>query len=324
MPGSHCSAPLPGGSVLRRFDPAAKKDLAAAVRQRLLNQARAQGRPFGEVLQYFAMERLLYRLSRSPFAQGFILKGALMLLVWEAPVSRPTMDIDLLGSLDNSVSTVEETFRVICRQEVEPDGLVWLADEIGSQEILEGASYRGVRLRLRALLGSARVTVQVDIGFGDPVVPEPVQVQVPTHLGFPPPVLLGTSRETAIAEKFDAMVRLGTANSRMKDFFDVWLLAERYDFEAETLSGAIAATLEWRGTALATSPVVLDSDFAQRSLGEREWKAFLRRARIDEAPSSFEDVLAIQRRFLGPLVEALLTKRLFQGVWTAPGPWIAR
>jgi len=147
------------------------KNMAASVRQRLLNRARETGRPFSELLQYFAMERFLYRVSKSPHAGAFVLKGALMLAVWDAPAARPTMDIDMLGRLDNSVDSVVGAIQEICRQEVEPDGLLFQSSSVKGEHITEEAEYEGVRIKFHGNLGTARVRIQVDVGFGDVVIP---------------------------------------------------------------------------------------------------------------------------------------------------------
>jgi len=201
------------------------RDIAASVRQRLLNHARETGRPFNELLQYFAMERFLYRLSKSPYVDNFVLKGALMLTVWEAPLSRPTMDIDLLGLIDNSIEDIVAVTKNICTQEVEPDGITFEPSGIEGERITEDADYGGVRVRFRGSLGTAHITMQLDIGFGDMVIPAADSLEYPTILDLPAPKLRGYTKESTIAEKFEAMVKLGILNSRMKDFFDIWLLS---------------------------------------------------------------------------------------------------
>ena len=199
-------------------------NISSSVRQRLLNRARNDRRPFNELLQYFAMERFLYRLSRSPHADRFVLKGALMLNVWRSPEIRPTMDIDLLGRTSNMEDELVAQIRDILSVEVQPDGLVFDSGSIRAERISEGADYEGFRLRFPGALGTARIHMQIDIGFGDVVYPEPEVSELPTMLDFPPPRLLCYSRESSIAEKLEAMVKLGSLNSRMKDFYDIWLL----------------------------------------------------------------------------------------------------
>ncbi|MEN8133802.1 MAG: nucleotidyl transferase AbiEii/AbiGii toxin family protein [Pseudomonadota bacterium] len=249
-------------------------NVAASVRQRLLNKARETGRPFNELLQYFAMERFLYRLSKSVYADRFVLKGALMFTVWQAPVTRPTMDIDLLGITDNSVDAIVAIAREICMHEVENDGLVFEPDSVGGVRIVEDADYGGVRVRFRGTLETARVSMQLDIGFGDVVVPKPELADYPTILNLPVPRLRGYSRESAVAEKFEAMVKLGVLNSRVKDFFDIWLLSRQFDFAGDTLALAIERTFTTRGTTIPGDPVALTEDFAKETSRQTQWQGF--------------------------------------------------
>jgi hypothetical protein len=195
------------------------------VRQRLLNQSRAQNRPFQELLQYFAMERFLYRLAKSPHADRFILKGALLLTAWRAPVSRPTMDIDLAGRTDNRPDHIKAVVSAVCAVIVDPDGIEFNRDSIEVSRIKEDADYEGIRVQFRATLARARVPMQLDIGFGDVVTPGPTEVAYPTMLDFPAPVLRAYPKETVIAEKLEALTALGLLNSRMKDYYDLALLS---------------------------------------------------------------------------------------------------
>ena len=296
-------------------------NIAASVRQRLLNKARETGRPFSELLQYFAMERFLYRLSKSDHAGKFVLKGALMFTAWQAPVTRPTMDIDLLGITDNSVDKIAAIAREVCLQEVEPDGLVFEPDSVGGERIVEDTDYGGVRVRFRGTLGTARVTMQLDIGFGDVVVPEPELADYPTILDLPVPRLRGYSRESAVAEKFEAMVKLGVLNSRVKDFFDIWLLSRQFDFAGETLALAIERTFTTRGTTVTGDPIALTEDFAKESFRQTQWHGFVRKNRLQGTPANFADIVEAIAVFLGPVVRALAASEGFQRSWKAPGPW---
>lgn len=202
------------------------KNLSASVQGRLQNQARATKRPFQELLQYFAMERFPYRLSKTAHRGRFVLKGALMLYVWDAPLARATKDLDFLGRLDNSLENLERVVRDVCTADVEPDGVVFDPATVKTERIKEDADYEGVRVRFVGLLGKARVAMQIDVGFGDVVTPRAETFTYPTLLDFPAPELSGYPRETVVAEKFQAMVYLRTLNS-MKDFYDVFLLANR-------------------------------------------------------------------------------------------------
>lgn len=296
-------------------------DTAASVHQRLLNKARETGRPFNELLQYFAMERFLYRLSESPYARRFILKGALMLTAWHAPVSRPTMDIDLLGQTDNSVEAIASMMRDVCTQPVESDGLAFDPDSIQGQRIVEDADYGGVRIRFTGAMGKARVFMQIDIGFGDVVMPTPEPVDYPALLEFPPPELLGYSRESTIAEKFEAMVKLGLLSSRMKDYYDIWLLSRQFEFSGERLCQAISATFSRRKTALPSGvPVALSAEFAAGPGKQTQWRAFVRRSRLTPE-AELGDVVAALREFLMPPTSAIIAGESFAMVWSSAVGW---
>ena len=298
-------------------------DIAASVRQRLLNKARASGRPFNELLQYFAMERFLYRLSKSVHADKFVLKGALMLTVWQAPETRPTMDIDLLGMTDNSIDAIAAIAQAICAQDVEADGLAFDPGSIEAVRIVEDADYAGVRVRLRGTLGVARIAMQLDIGFGDVVTPEPEAVEYPAMLDFPAPALKGYSRESAVAEKFEAMVKLGVLNSRVKDFFDIWLLSRQFDFDGAILAQAMANTFATRGTQMPAAPVALTAAFANDPAKQVQWQGFVRKSRLHSAPENFAGVVEAISGFLGPVAGSIANGENFHGNWKAPGPWRA-
>lgn len=232
------------------------KNIAASVHQRLLNAARESGRPFNELVQYYALERWLYRLAQSNYRNQFVLKGALMLLVWKLPVTRPTRDIDLLGRVSNDLESVRGVIAAICRIPAEDDGMVFAPETVTTERIAEDADYEGVRAKFNASLGNTRLPMQVDIGFSDIITPEPAAIVYPVVLGHPAPELHAYTRETVIAEKFEAMVKLGELNSRMKDFFDIWMLARTGEFQGSELSRAVERTFHRRGTTLATSRFV--------------------------------------------------------------------
>jgi predicted nucleotidyltransferase component of viral defense system len=298
------------------------KDVALSVRQRLLNQAQATYRPFNELLQYFNLERFLYRLAESPHRQNFVLKGALMLRVWRAPLSRPTMDIDLLGRMKNEPQAVIDVVRELCDQPVSPDGLWFDAESVESEPIAEDAPYTGVRVRLQSRLGTARSLLRVDVGFGDPIVPAAIAAEIPPILDFPAPQLLVYTRASAVAEKFEAMVKRGLLNSRMKDFFDIWLLSRQFTFDGEILSSALRATFAARETPVPPEPVALTSEFAADTSKAAQWRAFLRRSRLDAAPLDLSEVVDAVAEFLKPVAAALAAKRAFRGTWKPPGPWL--
>jgi len=274
------------------------------------------------LLQYFAMERFLYRLSESSYADNFILKGALMLAVWEAPLSRATMDIDLLGRIDNSVEAMIEVTRAICCQKVNLDGISFDENSITGERITEDADYEGVRVRFRGSLGTAQVTMQLDIGFGDVVVPKPELIYYPTILDLEAPQLLGYSIESTIAEKFEAMVKLGVLNSRMKDFFDIWLLLRQFDFRGPRLARAIAKTFSLRGTEITMEPIALTTPFSEDPTKAAQWRGFIRKNRLKNVPQEFDEVVLTIAAFLGPIAKSLAAGEPFNANWSAPGPWL--
>ncbi len=212
------------------------RNIQASVRQRLLNLAINDKRPFGELLQYYIMERFLYRLSKSVHTDHFILKGALMLRAWNSPEFRPTMDIDMLVRSSNEEINIKAQIMEIMELEVEADGISFDPGSIRTEPITENAGYAGLRVRFIGFLGSARVSVQIDIGFGDIVFPDPEIVELPALLDYPAPKLMGYSRESTIAEKFEAIIKLGLLNSRMKDFYDIWLLSRQFSFDRAMLA----------------------------------------------------------------------------------------
>jgi hypothetical protein len=298
------------------------KDIAASVRQRLLDRSRERGEDFQLTLVYYALERLLYRLSRSALGGRFVLKGAMLFSVWSDTPHRATRDLDLLGRGSNDVATLVKEFQQICKTPVEDDGLIFLSESITSEEIRDGEEYEGVRLSFEARLGVARIPIQVDIGFGDVVLPKPVSLKYPTLLDFPAPRLLAYPRETVIAEKFQSMVELGIANSRMKDFFDLFTLARQFEFEGAGLSHAIRGTFERRRTPLPTSPpLCLTAEFFDNRDKQAQWKGFLKRAGLDLKGVTMADVIRFLEAFLVPPTIAASKAEPFEQHWLAGGPW---
>lgn len=298
------------------------KNVPASFRQRLLNRAKSDHRPFNELLQYYAMERFLCRLSLSPHVHRFILKGALMLRAWNSSEFRPTMDIDLLGKTRNEEASIVAQMKDILAVTVPPDGLVFDTNSIQTERITPDADYIGIRIRLKGELDSARITLQIDVGFGDVVFPEPRPCVLPSLFGFPSPRLMGYSRESAIAEKFESMVRHGELNSRMKDFYDVWLLSKHFDFEGALLSEAIRRTFDNRGIPLPDAIVAFTEAFTSGK--QIMWTAFRKRLKQDSVPISFAEVVAVVEDLISPLVSAVVAGRPIPLRWTAPGPWHGR
>lgn len=297
------------------------KNIAVSVHQRLLNKAKESFRPFNELLQYFAIERFIYRLSKSSYADRFILKGALLFSAWCGPASRPTMDIDLLGKIDNRLEVITAAIKDACLMDVVSDGISFNAETVEAVRITEDAEYEGVRVRLHGNLGNARVTLQIDIGFGDVIVPNPSTVLYPAILDFPAPELKGYSMESAIAEKFHAMVKLGVLNSRMKDFYDVWLLSRNFDFKGEVFAEAVEKTFEHRNTPITMNAEIFDPLFGKDRDKNVQWQGFIRKTKLIYAPELFEEIIAVVKLFLEPLAASIVERRAFNSNWTAPGPW---
>lgn len=301
-----------------------QRNLAASVRERLLNRARAEKRPFQELLQYYAMERFLYRLAQSPHAERFVLKGALLLTAWQAPLSRPTMDIDFAGKTSNDLDHIKKLISEICGQEVEEDGLAFVKASITASRIKEDADYEGVRVRFHALLAGARIPLQIDIGFGDVIVPAAVPVDYPTLLEFPKPVLTAYPKESVIAEKLEALTSLGLLNSRMKDYFDIWLLSQLYEFDGTVVVEAIKATFQHRQTAIEPNPAGLSDAFASDPAKEKQWQAFVRRSRFDTAPADLNDAVANVSAFVGPVLTATTNDAAYPANWKPGRGWSQR
>lgn len=297
------------------------KNLHASIHQRLLNAAKQSGRPFNDLVMYYAMERFLYRLSQSPYADQVVLKGGLMLQVWGANATRVTKDIDLLGRLSNDPGDIQEVVADICRVVVDDDALVFDSQTVVTARIAEDADYEGVRVNFTAMFGTMPLRMQIDFGFSDTVTPNPEKIAYPTVLDHPAAELLAYNRETVIAEKLEAMVKLGELNTRMKDFFDVALLASGFAYSGAVLSKAIATTFERRGTGVDAQPVFLSDRFAGLPDKVQQWKAFLKTARVDPAPAEFGEAMAIIRGFVQPVFEALVQDGSFDRQWPAGGPW---
>lgn len=239
--------------------------------------------------------------GRLTHGERFLLKGATLFTVWEGSPHRATRDLDLLGLRRRSLEELVALFREVIATPVEPDGLMF--GEVTAEPIRAAMEAGGIRIVIRAELAGARIPVQVDVGFGDATVPPPVAVEFPTLLNTPKPKLRAYPPETVIAEKLEAMVRLGLANSRMKDFFDIWHLAQTYPFDGELLTGAIHATFTARKTPLPTDPVTaLTSKFSEDPAKRIQWNAFVQQADIAETTPSLSEVVGGIRDFLGPLL----------------------
>ena len=294
------------------------------IRQRLLNLGRERGEDFNLTLTRYGTERLLYRLSQSAHAERFVLKGALLLALWTGRLQRPTRDLDLLAHGDSSQEALTKLFRDICVVAVEADGLTFDPETVRVTEIREDQEYGGQRVRLMATLASARINLQIDIGFGDIITPATDNVQYPSLLGLPTPRLRAYPRETVVAEKLEAMVTLGMANSRMKDFYDVWMMSRELEFDGVTLGRAIRATFQRRRTELRhTVPTAFTDEFAQDPDKGRQWNAFLSRNRLDAGGLGLAQIIQQVRVFLASPMIAAATGQEFAETWPARGRWAA-
>jgi predicted nucleotidyltransferase component of viral defense system len=296
------------------------KDMAASVRSRLLNIARQTGKPFEEVLVLYGLERFLFRLSRSLHKENFILKGGLLLIGLGFPQARPTRDIDLLGTIPGDMDTVSKAIQEIGEIKVN-DGLVYDFTHMNYEVISPDSEYPGVRLKFIAQLGQARIPIQIDIGFGDQVLPTPKEMEFPTLLDMEPPVIKGYSLETIIAEKFEAALDLADLNSRMKDFYDIWGLSRKFSFNGQLLQEAIVATCTRRKTIIGSKGEIFSKNFADRPEKKAQWIAFINKGTTGDVPEDFVTLMSHIRTFLFPIAQASEQGKSFQGSWSEGGPW---
>lgn len=338
------------------------RNLVASVAARLLKIAHEREEEYQLVLMRYGLERLLYRLGCSPYAGQFVVKGALLFSVWAAQAEqadqtaagsasneagsnpivgsalsaqrphrahRATHDLDLLGFGSADLARLEQVFRDLCQLQVasgEDDGLTFQPATVRAAPIREEQEYGGIRVHLLAMLGKARIPLQVDVGFGDVVTPTPAEIAFPTLLpDLPAPHVRVYPRETVVAEKFEAIVRLGLPNTRMKDFYDLWTLANQFAFGGDQLCAALRATFTRRGTALPTEdeePVALTPRFGDDRTKQLQWAAFLRKGHLTADPKpNLPDILAMLQAFLLPPANALVHSGAFHGHWQPGGTW---
>jgi predicted nucleotidyltransferase component of viral defense system len=303
----------------------ARDGLARSVQVRLASHAKTIGVDPNLVLTRYAMERFLYRLSRSSYADRFVLKGALLLLVWLGETIRPTRDADLLGFGDLSDDNLMQIFVEVCMVEVEQDGMTYFGNSVHLAPIRPEDAYGGRRITLQGGLGAARLRVQVDIGIGDVVTPAPTWLEYPSLLDLPRPRLRAYPPETAIAEKLHAMVVLGSRNSRMRDFFDIDAIARRTVFESASLNSAIRATFDRRKTALPESlPLALTGPFAASQDKQAQWQAFRTKSGAITAPETLDEIIKRLAVFFSPVFSSMRDGAPFDATWPPGGPWIKR
>ena len=274
------------------------KNIEGSVRARLDNKRKELNIPFLGILRTYAMERFLYRLSKAAFAKDFVLKGALLFTAWNVRERRTTIDIDLLAHYSNQISAIEKAVKEVCIVDVVPDGLRFNTDSVLGAKIKEDADYEGVRVKLTGFLGKSRIPMQIDFGFGDMTYPLPKMIDYPVILDFPAPRLKGYAPETVVSEKFEAMVQLGALNSRMKDFYDIWLLMRRFEFQGEILSEALKRTFAQRKIDLPQgSNLLADEIYDEGSDRQILWKAFLTKSGIIDLSSTKDAIEEVNTAF---------------------------
>lgn len=289
-------------------------NLSASILARLLTLAKLRGDDYSLLLNRFALERLLLRLSTSPHAHRFLLKGALLFALWYDDPHRPTRDADLLGFGPDGDANLADTFCDIAAMDM-GDGIVFDPASVKADAIREDNTYGGTRITLVARIGSARCALQIDVGFGDVVTPAPQTVAYPTLLkGFEAPTLRVYPVYTVIAEKYHAMVMLGQANSRMKDFYDLAVIARRTALDGTTLAAALAATFARRQTALPSErPLALTRQFSDDPAKQRQWQAFLSKNRI--TAGDLADTVALLNLLLWPPTEVATAQGQVATAW---------
>ena len=274
-----------------------------SIHQKLLNIRDKTGEQFNHLLMRYGLERLLYRLVASGYDQQFVLKGAMLFVLWQEMPGRPTRDIDLLGFGDMSHERLQRIFADACKADVVEDGLRFDHNSIVIDDIRDEQEYHGKRVRLMAYLGNARLAIQIDIGFGDAVTPSPTTIEYPTILDLPAPRIRAYHPATVIAEKFNAMIVLGMMNSRMKDFYDVYVILGNMIVDKNQLADAIESTFERRKTPLPDKlPLVFTDDFLNDGNKETQWRAFLKRSRLADCNLTFAQIVHDLHSKLWPVV----------------------
>ena len=296
------------------------KNMAASAKSRLLYLSRKSGKPFQELLIHYGLERFLYRLSRSPFQNKFILKGGLLLAGMGIPQARTTRDIDFLGLITADSRVVAEHIKQI-GEVISNDGLAYDFTDLNVEAMADDSEYTGIRLKFSAWLGKARFPMQIDVGFGDVMVSEAKEMTYPTLLDMEAPIVLVYSLETIVAEKYEASLDLADVNSRMKDFYDIWILSQKYHFQGSTLQEAIEATCKRRNTPVNAEAEIFSDKFAGRPDKQYQWLTFLRRSHLLDSPEAFTAIMADIGSFLRPVASAIEKGIRFRNVWPAGGPW---
>ncbi len=299
-----------------------KTNLAASVAARLLNRAKQSGDDYQTLLTAYCFERFLYRLGTSSVRDRFVLKGAMLLRVWSDQPYRATRDLDLLHLGDGSFDAIRDDIRTICVTPVEPDAVVFDADAVRIETIRAEDEYAGIRATLPTRCGTARLTLQIDMGLGDSVWPTPRLSAYPVLLDLPAPEVFIYPREAVVAEKLEAMVVLGDRNSRIKDFFDLHYLASRFEFDRATLAEAVRRTFERRRTPIPTEgPIGLTPAYWANPSRPTQVRAFGRRAGLAVPGAPGDEFVQLLGTFLLPILDDLRRDARQEGIWHPGGPW---
>jgi len=282
------------------------KNVTHSVHQKLLHIRDKTGEPFNHLLIRYGLERLLYRLVASGHDNDFILKGAMLFAIWQNVPGRPTRDVDLLGFGEVSHNRFKKVFSDACMVDIVDDGLTFDPNSVVTDDIRDEQEYFGIRVKLMGYLGKARIAIQIDVGFGDAIVPPPETIEYPTILDFPAPCIRAYHPATVVAEKFNAMIVLGMMNSRLKDFYDVYMIIKHMNITDTQLGEAIMSTFERRKTPLPIElPLVFKEDYIIEGNKEIQWKAFLKRSLLSDCNLSFRQVVASIQQRLWPIVSLL-------------------
>ena len=295
------------------------RNVSESVLAKLRNKAKQDGTELQQLITRYGLERMLYRLSQSEFADSFLLKGAMLFNLWFDMPHRPTTDVDMLGYGDYGLEQLTGIFKQVCSLSYQ-DGIVFDPDTVHAQEIRKDANYAGVRVTFTGSIGRVRCPIQVDVGYGDAVTPKALNVEYPVLLSeMPYPALRAYPKDTVVAEKTEAMIKLAMANTRMKDYFDLWVLSEHAEFDGGVLLQAVEATFRRRGTAIDMHPLGLSDEFANDENKLKQWTAFIRKNRL-EAPT-LPGVIRQLKAFLLPVLSNVAEKSALSDRWTAGGPW---
>lgn len=300
----------------------AKPDRAESIRQRLRNRLRERHEDVQFGLQRYAAERFLYRLGESSHRDRFILKGAALFALWGGAVYRATRDLDFTGYGSSNEEHVLIAVREICACYSPSDEIAFDVATPPIEPIRNEGEYDGLRIRLEGKLGSSRIPLQIDIGFGNAIEPPPDAVEYPTLLDDPPPRIQAYPVEAVIAEKLHAMVLFGERNSRFKDFYDLQVLAREFAFDGKRLARAIAATFQRRQTAIeAVLPIALTPRFFADETRAAQWRLYVGRNHLPGAPTEFDIVGDVLRDLVVPVWSVLAEASVFESAWPPGGPW---